>query len=77
MSTVAEHLAALEMYRHNRAEDFLLSEAMLLVRTHLDELVALIPAEEMTAARDHIEGILRSTNHPTVEAKIKGWRHDR
>jgi hypothetical protein len=68
VSTIAEHLVALELYEQQKAWDCLLIERDIFLRTHLAELIAMCDPAEILAARAALaERINRA--RPTPEAK--------
>lgn len=55
MSTVAEHLAMLEFYQATENKAGFDTEANLLVKAHLNELIKDIDPQEMKYARKHVK----------------------
>lgn len=75
MSTVAEHLAAIEFYRTVGLHEAAHNEGWLFLNVHWKELAEAHPADEMADARDAFEKRVRE-QHPTpaAEARIAEWR---
>lgn len=75
MSTVAEYLAMLELYRsRGRAGDEgFYNEAYLFTQTHWRELIALVGPEDMTAARQEIEALVHQQHPQKAEEIISHW----
>jgi hypothetical protein len=72
MSTVAEHLALLEFYQATDSKSQFDSEANLLVKAHLKELIDSIPADEMKYARKHTRQALLDMS-PLSTDLIQVW----
>jgi hypothetical protein len=73
MSTISEHLAALEMYAANEAWDLFHSEQYLFVQVHFKEMIGERDASEMQHAREDMEKRLREQNGAKAEAFIEKW----
>lgn len=74
MSTIAEHLALIEMLRLAELNDAAHQESWLLMVTHWQELVAMIPEPEISAARAQTEQRIRDQHPAHAEARIEAWR---
>lgn len=73
VSTVAEHLAAIELYRAIGLHEVARSEGYLLIEAHLAELIAAQP--DMDAGRAGFERIVREQCRADIaDARIKRWR---
>lgn len=78
MSTIAEHLAALEFYRANRhtsehgyqpqVANTAMQEAFLFFDVHLDELIAERSPEEMRLARLAVERVAKDNMPAAIAA---------
>lgn len=77
MSTVAEHLATLEMYAANGEWELFNNEQYLFVQVHWKEMIGERPSKEMDDARASIEARFREQHGDKVEAYIDKWRIDR
>jgi|GEM_PF-2477543 len=74
MSTVAEHLAMLELYDALDRREGFYQEAYLFTQVHWRDLLALIPATDMDMARSEIEQSIH-VQHPEKAAElIARWR---
>lgn len=76
MSTVAQHLAVMEMYRSlgRVGDDSFYNESYLLTQTHLKDMIALIPDTEMQLARAEIEQRCREQHGEKAEVWISKWK---
>lgn len=74
MSTVAEHLALIEMLRLANLNDAAHQESWLLTNVHWQDLVAMIPSAEMVAARLQTEQRIRDQHPAQAEERIAEWR---
>lgn len=76
MSTIAEHLATLEMYRSmgRRGDDFFYQEAYMFTQVHWKELIGLIEPAEFTAAREQVESRMRDQHPQQAEEILAKWK---
>lgn len=74
MSTISEHLAALEMYRANGFDKEFASEAYLFTQVHWKDLIERESETEMQEARLVIEQRLREWPGDHGEKVIAKWR---
>jgi len=77
MSTVAEHLALIEMLRLANLHDAAYQESWMLTNVHWQDMVAMIPAAEMEAARAQTEQRIRDQHPAVAEQRIAEWRAKR
>jgi hypothetical protein len=73
VSTISEHLAALEMYRTNGFDKEFSTEAYLFTQVHWKDLIAQQSAEEMQGARLVIERRLREQHGTDADRVITKW----
>lgn len=74
MSTIAEHIAALEMYKALDENRIFAEEAYLFTQVHWRDLAAILPVDEMQKGRDEIERRIRAQHPERAEEFIGKWR---
>jgi hypothetical protein len=77
MSTIAEHLALIEALRLTNRNDAAHQESWLFTNVHWQDLVAMVPADEMESARVQTEQRLRDQHPAHAEKLIADWREKR
>jgi hypothetical protein len=77
MSTIAEHLAEIEMLHANRTEGVsgaMVQAAYMFVIVHYAEMIEERSAAEMAKARETIENRLREQHPDKADEHIENWR---
>ncbi len=73
MSTIAEHLATMEMYHANNKDHLFYEEMVLLIRTHWKELIDLQGDSAMEEARTTVELVIHKYHGEKSEKFIQKW----